>query len=258
VLELAILGLLKEQDLHGYELKKRLAERLGFASGVSFGSLYPALRRLERVGAVRVIDSGEAVGAVIPATGSLAGELAAYRARKTTVRGSRGKKVYGLTERGESLFEELLAAEHNSGEDDRVFNLRLTFARYLAPDVRLGMLERRRAHLVARLNQLRDRLKAGWERADGYTHSLIEHDREAVELDLTWIDRLIATERADPTGARDPDGFRGSDRWMPVPVAEAPHPRDVSQPDEPALTTGVFGPTISGLRPATSQEGTTA
>jgi DNA-binding PadR family transcriptional regulator len=39
VLELAILGLLKEQELHGYELKKRLAETLGAGSGVSFGSL---------------------------------------------------------------------------------------------------------------------------------------------------------------------------------------------------------------------------
>ena len=28
LLELAILGLLKEQELHGYELKKRLAETL--------------------------------------------------------------------------------------------------------------------------------------------------------------------------------------------------------------------------------------
>src|SRR6478735_3527036 len=47
LLELAILGLLKEQELHGYELKKRLAETLGQFSGVSFGSLYPALARLE-------------------------------------------------------------------------------------------------------------------------------------------------------------------------------------------------------------------
>ncbi|MDP9442699.1 MAG: PadR family transcriptional regulator, partial [Actinomycetota bacterium] len=41
MLELAILGLLKEQALHGYELKKRLAEMLGPFSGASFGSLYP-------------------------------------------------------------------------------------------------------------------------------------------------------------------------------------------------------------------------
>ena len=136
---------------------------------------------------------------MIPLTGSLGGELAAYRARKAAVRWqSRGKKVYGLTAQGETLFEELLAAEHNSGEDDRVFNLRLAFARYLAPDARLGLLERRRAHLVARLTQLRARLKAGRERADGYTHSLIEHDRETVEHDLSWIERLIATDAPMP------------------------------------------------------------
>ena len=47
MLELAILGLLKEQELHGYELKRRLTHTLGLLSSVSFGSLYPALSRLE-------------------------------------------------------------------------------------------------------------------------------------------------------------------------------------------------------------------
>ena len=53
MLELAVLGLLSEQPLHGYELKKRLSETLGPLWGISFGSLYPALRRLERSGAIR-------------------------------------------------------------------------------------------------------------------------------------------------------------------------------------------------------------
>jgi len=234
MLELAILGLLKEQELHGYELKKRLSDRLGFASGVSFGSLYPALARLERAGAVKAVEASGSVGAAIPLTGSLGGELAAFRARKGAARGSRGKKVYGITDRGEVLFEELLAAEHNSSEDDRVFNLRLAFARYLPPDARLGMLERRRAHLLERLIHLRARVKAGRERSDGYTHSLLEHDREAAEHDLSWIERLIATERA---GRPDTE-------------------LDRSQPAEPADTTGANRPSISGLRPTTSQEDT--
>ncbi len=52
MIELPILGLLKESPLHGYELKKRLGETLGFLWGVSYGSLYPALRRLESKGLV--------------------------------------------------------------------------------------------------------------------------------------------------------------------------------------------------------------
>ena len=59
MLELAILGLLQEQPRHGYELKKRLSETLGSFWGISFGSLYPALRRLERSGAIEVVDGLE-------------------------------------------------------------------------------------------------------------------------------------------------------------------------------------------------------
>ena len=127
------------------------------------------------------------------------GELAAFRARRSTSRGSRGKKVYGITERGERLFEELLAAESQSGEDDRLFHLRFAFARYLPPDARLGMLERRRALLLQRLAQTRTRVRQGWERLDGYTRSLIEHGSEITERDISWLERLIALERdADP------------------------------------------------------------
>ena len=50
MIDLAILGLLTEQELHGYELKKRLGELLSSRASISFGSLYPALARLEAQG----------------------------------------------------------------------------------------------------------------------------------------------------------------------------------------------------------------
>ena len=45
MLELAILGLLLESPMHGYELRKRLTGLLGAFRAFSYGSLYPALRR---------------------------------------------------------------------------------------------------------------------------------------------------------------------------------------------------------------------
>jgi DNA-binding PadR family transcriptional regulator len=238
MLELAILGLLKEQELHGYELKKRLVGTLGFASGVSFGSLYPALARLESAGAVKGVESRETVR--VPHTGSLGGELATLRGRKPSgPRGSRGKKVYGITERGEQLFEELLAAETQSSDDDRIFNLRLAFARYLPPDARIGMLERRRAHLVERLIQLRARVQAA---RDGYARSLVEHDRETAEHDLSWVERLIAAERAGRHG--------GSERTTTAPRPSPPRPSS-AHAGGPAAG---HGPTISGLRPSTQPQ----
>ncbi|MDQ1403251.1 MAG: hypothetical protein QOG03_1567, partial [Actinomycetota bacterium] len=89
MLELAILGLLKEQELHGYELKKRLGDTLGPLSSVSFGSLYPALNRLEAAGAVKAVEAASAAPP-IPMTGSLKGVLVAFRARRVATRGSRG------------------------------------------------------------------------------------------------------------------------------------------------------------------------
>jgi DNA-binding PadR family transcriptional regulator len=200
VLELAVLGLLKEQELHGYELKKRLSSVLGPLSSVSFGSLYPTLAKLEAAGAVKAVEANPVPLAPIPMTGSLGGELLAFRARRAaarTTRGSRGKKVYGITERGEELFAELLLTDSNSGDDDRAFNLRLAFARYLPADARLGLFERRRALLVERLARARDAIRASRERLDAYTRSLLEHGTEATERDISWLDQLIAAERQE-------------------------------------------------------------
>ncbi|MFP5376327.1 MAG: helix-turn-helix transcriptional regulator [Acidimicrobiia bacterium] len=201
MLELAVLGVLKEQELHGYELKKRLGNVLGPLSSVSFGSLYPTLAKLEAAGAVKAVEAHHApVAAPIPMTGSLGGELLAFRARRAAARGprgSRGKKVYGITQRGEELFAELLVAESSSADDDRAFNLRLAFARYLPADARLGLFERRRAQLVERLARARDAVRAGRERLDAYTRSLLEHGTESTERDISWLDRLIAAERQE-------------------------------------------------------------
>lgn len=195
MLDLAVLGLLKEADLHGYELKKRLTESLGSFSRVSFGSLYPALGRLEAAGAVRAVSADERRPIAGPMTGSLGGELAAFRARRTETRDQRGKKVYSITEQGQRLFEQLLSNEEAT-DDDRSFCLRLSFARHLTPQERLGLLERRRAHLVERLSRARSAIRSGRERLDAYSRSLLEHNTDTTERDIGWLDQLIASERA--------------------------------------------------------------
>ena len=88
VIELAILGLLKESELHGYELKKRLREILGPLSSVSFGSLYPALARLEGAGFVKVVEAAEIPPAVDPAGQP---DLGAGRRRRELAAGVRSE-----------------------------------------------------------------------------------------------------------------------------------------------------------------------
>jgi len=194
MLELAILGLLEDQELHGYEIRKRLRDELGFFSNVSFGSLYPALSRLERSGAVEAIDA-DGADTPVPMTGSLSGERAAMRSTRTTAgRGRRGRKVYRITDEGRRQFAELLDRE--PGPDDaRSFGLRLAFARYLPPQARLRLLERRRTQLEERLRRARA-VQAGSARLDPYTRSLMEHTTESTERDISWLDRLIDAERS--------------------------------------------------------------
>ena len=50
MLELAILGFLAEGPLHGYELRRRVAQLSGYTRPVSDGSLYPAINRMVRDG----------------------------------------------------------------------------------------------------------------------------------------------------------------------------------------------------------------
>ena len=46
VLELAVLGLLHDSPMHGYELRKQLNALLGWGRSLSYGSLYPCLKGL--------------------------------------------------------------------------------------------------------------------------------------------------------------------------------------------------------------------
>ena len=202
MLELAVLGLLKEQPLHGYELKKRLGETLGFLWGVSYGSLYPALRRLERDGAIEIVGPVIPTTAPIPATGSITGDLASARLRSVADRltsGSRRtRKAYRITERGDALLLELLLADDDRADDERTFGLKLAFCRHLAQDARIQLLERRRLLLLDRLegSQRPGRTSAG-ATDDRYTRSLREHRARSTQRDLEWIEELIVLERAE-------------------------------------------------------------
>jgi DNA-binding PadR family transcriptional regulator len=169
MLELAILGLLKESSMHGYQLRKRLAEALGSFWQVSYGSLYPALKRLQREEAVEMIFPREQVG--------------------------RRRNVYRITVKGEQMFAELLERVGQDATEDNGFSVRFAFFQYLKPETRIRLLERRRAFLEGRWANLRDSLASAKERIDGYTLSLMNHQLSTTESDIRWLDDLIAAEQ---------------------------------------------------------------
>jgi DNA-binding PadR family transcriptional regulator len=235
---MAVLGLLKEQDMHGYELKKRLSDVFGLSSAVSFGSLYPALARLEAAGAVRVVatPNGQAAASAGPAG--------------LERRESRRRKVYGITPLGATAFEELLTDSQGGGEDERSFNLRLAFARYLPPEGRLGLLEQRRAVLGERLAQVAARARS--RRDDRYMRILCERQQDSLSRDVSWLDHLIQEERAGKLAASPAGGAAaapGSQGRGSLPSAGTPPVRLV-----PLASASQLQRTVPGLVAATSAQ----
>ncbi len=194
VLDIAILGLLMDRDHHGYEIRTQLRDRLGVWANVSFGSIYPALARLERHGFVEAVTSSEPRVSSL-STGSLSGERASLRSlRATQGLGRRGRKVYRITELGRQEFVRLLG-DTATLDDSKNFSLRMALAKYLTPNLRVGLLERRRTDLVERLVEVR--AGANNEQLDTYARSVMDHAAKGVELDLAWIDSLLTTERSN-------------------------------------------------------------
>lgn len=168
MLELAVLGLLKEKTMHGYELKKRLDEQLGHFWRISYGSLYPTLKRLSKDGAVEI----------------------EYPLGET----SRRKNVYHVTSKGERVFEELLESSGMNVADRDQFMMRFAFSRYMKPETRRRLLEGRRGYLQERLAKITASLKKMRDRMDAYSLELMQYGMDETEHDIRWLDDMLAAE----------------------------------------------------------------
>lgn len=195
MLELPVLGLLKDRAMHGYELRKQLGAMLGPFWQVSWGSLYPTLRRLAKAGAVEKLAEEK--------PSKRASRAAGKSAKPATLNPGRRKTVYRITPVGEALFTEMLE-ETAAAVDTDHFTLKLAFFRYLKPETRLALLERRRAYLQEKLAQFKANLRDYRERIDSYTLSLQNHSMAATQSDIEWIDELIREERSVEGGAPNP------------------------------------------------------
>ena len=118
-LEMAVLGLLHESPLHGYELRKRLNLLLGWTRLLSYGSLYPALKRMLREGVITEVTN--------PGTVSM-----------------RQRITYQITPAGREMFAQEVTDDGPNAWEDESFNMRFAFFSRTSADVRLRILEGRR------------------------------------------------------------------------------------------------------------------
>lgn len=182
VLEFAVLGMLADGPLHGYELRKRLAAVLGPFRALSYGSLYPCLRRVQAKGLIDEVS-------VTPALDSEAPPLAGRRARV----------VYALTAEGKEEFVAWANSPGPEAYEDEGFAAHLAFFSRTEERARLRILEGRRSRLEERVDALRDSLTRSRERMDAYTLQLQQHGLDGAEREVRWLNELIQNERSSST-----------------------------------------------------------
>ena len=187
ILEFAVLGLLRESPMHGYELRKRLNTSLGIFRAFSYGTLYPCLKTLVSNG--WLIEEPGSVPALPPATGRGV-------APSSSLAGRRAKIVYRLTAEGKEHFEELLSHTGPDSWEDEHFAARFAFFGQTEREVRMRVLEGRRSRLEERLEKMRASLARTRERLDDYTLELQRHGMESVEREVRWLNELIESERS--------------------------------------------------------------
>jgi DNA-binding PadR family transcriptional regulator len=184
-LELAVLGVLHETPMHGYELRKRLNSLLGTFRAFGYGSLYPCLKDLLAKGLIAE-----------DAAGTPAKPLA----------GRRSKIVYRLTADGKERLQDLLAQSGPASWEDDGFGVHFAFFGLTQADIRLRILEGRRSRLEERLEAFRAAATRRRERVDSYTLELQRHGLESVEREVRWLNELIASERQSGAAPADRDG----------------------------------------------------
>ena len=174
-IELAVLGLLHESPMHGYELRKRLNLMLGWGRVLSYGSLYPTLKKMLRASLIEEV------------------------ATTTAPVSRRPRIVYEVTEAGHAEFERLMSEVGPTAWEDGNFDIRFAFFSNTDMEIRLRVLEGRRTRLQERLERVQSELTRTQKEVDRYAAELQRHGVESVEREVRWLSEMIRAERGTAT-----------------------------------------------------------
>ena len=184
--ELFTLGQLMDRPMHGYLLHQIISVAIGPLRQMSWGALYPLVRRLEEEGLIEQLEQPEA-------------------------QAGHQRKMYAITAAGRGRFRELMLAPaaHNAEYPD-LFNIKFCNFHNVATGEQLLILEHYRGFLSWQREYFqaqRQRIAAPAEiSAPRRTQILrvLEHRQRLLEADTLWVEQEIAERQAthvEPTPA---------------------------------------------------------
>jgi DNA-binding PadR family transcriptional regulator len=154
-----ILGMLAWRPMSGYDVKALVDKSVRFFWAVSYGQIYPELRRLSEAGLIEGVAEPQ---------------------------GGRRRTLYTLTDAGREALEQWLAEAPETFETRDEGLLKLFFAS-AAPESAPASLDAKRAYHEAKLGQLR--AIEATARPEGFTGLVLRFGIESSEWTIDWCAR---------------------------------------------------------------------
>ena len=185
IYELFVLGELMVQPMYGYWLHEVVNKVLGPFHQLSWGTLYPLIRRLEQ--------EGLATSETVHKHGHFSQEARAQ---------AQARRVYRITEAGQERFFALMLTpgEYTNTYPD-LFAIKLTRFGFLTPEQRLlvlrdyrGYLTHLRAYWDGGQREFTDHTKGAAvdEREFPFIMQLLDHHVHTLNAEISWLDAQIA------------------------------------------------------------------
>ncbi len=174
-LKYALLGLLAESPKYGYEIKQNFEGIIGNVWSVSYGQLYPTLRKLSELGWVT----------------------------KSTAPGKKAaeKNIYSITDKGrEVLYEWLLKPLRTSYKVKDEFTLKFLFFNKLPKDKVLEYLKLQQKKTLLQRESFQRTLVAMRDELDYFLQAIIRKGIIHLEAENQWLEEVISDIESSVNG----------------------------------------------------------
>jgi DNA-binding PadR family transcriptional regulator len=168
--EIAALGLLQREPLHGYRLKQQLELFMSGCISANYGTIYPLLRRLEQQGAIAVVGDGAS-----------------------------NRKIYSLTDEGRAYWQQkMMEHPQESWVNARSrFMIKFFFFEYIEPKQRIKLLANR---LILCRQRLEDKEMQALPE-DDYQAEAWSWFENMLRYEISWLTQMLEKEQAKLTAA---------------------------------------------------------
>ncbi len=170
---LVILGQLFEGEAHGYAIKQTIDRILGVHKKISWGSLYPILKKLEKQSLIKKISTNKQSGGP-------------------------KQKTYVITDAGKKYFYELMKMpDYSSGDARIIFRYKLLFFNKIKKETKIEVIKSYQQYCregVKSVEQYLNEIKKQKSKKITYILEVLSHSLETYQLEKEWAEKLLKKE----------------------------------------------------------------